>query len=216
MSEKKYTYDFEDKKGLLSKLQSYAETQDDDNVRTKEKVKTALLHCPELLYALHETDLEDQLFDEGGHLNVDENGEPLGEWDRYFGANGNIRPYLFFPEVQDHARNFLCYQTGFKDTPKYNSIEKYASLTMLIFIHTKDTIDEPTGIPRHDLIASILREKFNWSNILGTQCTMNLNSEYTSDTNYVVRKVVFEATNINALTKTTDGRTQMINKFRSV
>lgn len=77
MSEKKYTYDFEDKKGLLKKLQSYAETQDDDNVRTKEKVKTALLHCPELLYALHETDLEDQLFDEEGHLNVDENGEPL-------------------------------------------------------------------------------------------------------------------------------------------
>jgi hypothetical protein len=215
MSEK-YIYDFEDRKGLLNKLQSYAETQDDENIRVKEKVKNALLHCPELLYALHETDLEDELFDDDGNLNVDENGEPLGEWDRYFGANGNIRPYLFFPEVQDHARNFLCYQTGFKDTPKYNSVEKYASLTMLIFIHTKDTIDEPTGIPRHDLIASILREKFNWSNILGTQCSMSLNSEYTSDTNYVVRKVVFEATNTNALTKTINGKTQMINKFRSV
>ena len=63
MSEK-YIYDFEDRKGLLNKLQSYAETQDDENIRVKEKVKNALLHCPELLYALHETDLEDELFDD--------------------------------------------------------------------------------------------------------------------------------------------------------
>ena len=48
-------------------------------------------------------------------------------------------------------------------------------------------MDELTGIPRHDLIASIIRAKFNWSNILGMQLKLVYNKESITDNNYVVR-----------------------------
>ena len=74
------------KNDLLQKLRSYAYTPDDDVIRFKEKVKEKLLKCPELLYALNNKELENELFCDDGTLNAeyDENtGEiiPLGEWD---------------------------------------------------------------------------------------------------------------------------------------
>ena len=91
MIEEEIMYDFNDKKGLLNKLQGYAAYPDDDNIRLKEKIKSALLHCPELLYVLNNKKLESELFDNEGLLLTD------GEWDRYFGSSSNIRPFLFLP-----------------------------------------------------------------------------------------------------------------------
>ena len=80
-------YDFSTKDEMLEKLQGYAINPDDDNIRIKNQIYDILLHCPELLYALHNEELESELFDENGNLNIDENGEPLGQWDLYFGKD---------------------------------------------------------------------------------------------------------------------------------
>ena len=63
MSEK-YVYDFDTKDGMIDKLTNYVNYPDDDCIRCKELIKDELLHCPELLYLLHETDYEGELFDE--------------------------------------------------------------------------------------------------------------------------------------------------------
>ena len=102
------------KDDLLNKLRGYA-TYDDEGVKYKEKIRQNLLKCPELLYALHEKDLEPELFceNEDGELvlNIDEEtGELLGEVDRYFGENANIRPYLFIPETQISFREAFLSQ----------------------------------------------------------------------------------------------------------
>lgn len=47
-------------------------------------------------------------------------------------------------------------------------------------------MDKLTGIPRHDLIASIIRERFNWSNIFGMQTHLISSRESTTDNNYIV------------------------------
>ena len=165
---------------LLGKLRTYKEAPDDENILYKQKIKKALMSNPCLLYALNEKKLESELFDDDGNINWEWNEktkeyEPLGEWDRYFGSNANIRPFLFIPETQTEVKHYICYQVGFDKMPRNNNWLKYTNVTFTVFVHGDDRMDKLTGIPRHDLIASILRERFAWSNIFGMQTHLILN-----------------------------------------
>ena len=195
------------KEELLNKLRAYADTPDDDNIRYKEKIHDALLGNAELLYALNNEELESELFD-GNELNIDkETGELLGEVDRYFGDNSNIRPYLFIPDTQTDVKHYVCYQVSFDELPRYSNIQKYTEITFNIFVNGKDRTDKSTGIPRHDLIASIIRERFNWSNIFGMQTHLISSKESTTDNNYLVRTLVFQVVDTNGIYKTSNSKT---------
>ena len=202
------------KKDLLNKLRAYTDTPDDDNIRYKEKIHDALLNNAELLYALNNEELESELFD-GKELNIDkETGELLGEVDRYFGDNSNIRPYLFIPDTQTDVKHYVCYQVAFDELPRYSNIQKYTEITFNIFVNGKDRTDKLTGIPRHDLIASIIREKFNWSNIFGMQTHLISSKESITDNNYLVRTLIFQITDVNSITYTPLGeKPSYINKL---
>ena len=203
------------KEDLLNKLRAYASTPDDDNIRYKEKIHDALLSNVELLYALNNEELESELFDEDGNLLIDEEtGELLGEVDRYFGDNSNIRPYLFIPDTQTDVKHYVCYQVAFDELPRYPNIQKYTEITFNIFVNGKDRTDKLTGIPRHDLIASIIREKFNWSNIFGMQTHLISSKESITDNNYLVRTLIFQITDVNSITYTPFGeKPSYINKL---
>ena len=203
------------KKDLLAKLRAYADNPDDDNIRYKEKIHDALLSNAELLYALNNEELESELFDEDNNLLIDEEtGELLGEVDRYFGDNSNIRPYLFIPETQTDVKHYVCYQVMFDELPRYPNIQKYTEITFNIFVNGKDRTDKLTGIPRHDLIASIIREKFNWSNIFGMQTHLISSKESITDNNYLVRTLIFQITDVNSITYTQLGeKASYINKI---
>ena len=202
------------KEELLNKLRAYADTPDDDNIRYKEKIHDALLNNAELLYALNNEELESELFD-GNELNIDkETGKLLGEVDRYFGDNSNIRPYLFIPDTQTDVKNYVCYQVSFDELPRYQNMQKYTEITFNIFVNGKDRTDKLTGIPRHDLIASIIREKFNWSNIFGMQTHLISSKESVTDNNYLVRTLIFQITDVNSITYTPLGeKSSYINKL---
>lgn len=193
------------KEDLLNKLRAYADTPDDDNIRYKEKIHDALLNNAELLYALNNEELESELFD-GNELNVDkETGELLGEVDRYFGDNSNIRPYLFIPDTQTDVKHYVCYQVAFDELPRYSNIQKYTEITFNIFVNGKDRTDKLTGIPRHDLIASIIRERFNWSSIFGMQTHLISSKESVTDNNYLVRTLIFQVLDLNGIVNTPYG-----------
>ena len=203
------------KNDLLNKLRAYASTPDDDNIRYKEKIHDALLNNAELLYALNNKELESELFDEDDNLNIDEDtGELLGEVDRYFGESSNIRPYLFIPETQAEVKNFICYQVMFDELPRYQNVQKYAEITFNIFVNGKDAMDKLTSIPRHDLIASIIRERFNWSNIFGAQTHLISSKESTTDNNYLVRNLVFQVVDTNSIVNTPYGGKTMVSNFQ--
>ena len=203
------------KEDLLNKLRAYADTPDDDNIRYKEKIHDALLSNVELLYALNNEELESELFGEDNNLLIDEEtGELLGEVDRYFGDNSNIRPYLFIPDTQTDVKHYVCYQVAFDELPRYSNIQKYTEITFNIFVNGKDRTDKLTGIPRHDLIASIIREKFNWSNIFGMQTHLISSKESITDNNYLVRTLIFQITDVNSITYTQLGeKASYINKI---
>ena len=199
------------KEELLNKLRAYADTPDDDNIRYKEKIHDALLNNAELLYALNNEELESELFD-GNELNIDEEtGELLGEVDRYFGDNSNIRPYLFIPDTQTDVKHYVCYQVSFDELPRYSNIQKYTEITFNIFVNGKDRTDKLTGIPRHDLIASIIRERFNWSNIFGMQTHLISSKESVTDNNYLVRTLIFQIVDTNGIVTTQNGKTSVTN-----
>ena len=212
MSEKLVTKD-----DLLNKLRVYRTTPDDENIQYKKKIEKALMLNPCLLYTLNEKSLESELFDDDGNINWKWNEdtkeyEPLGEWDRYFGSDSNIRPFLFIPDTQTEVKHYICYQVSFDETPRYQDTLKYTTITFTIFVHGNDRMDKLTGIPRHDLIASILREKFAWSNIFGMQTHLISNRESTTDNNYLVRTLVFQLTDLNSSVNTPyGGQSQMIN-----
>ena len=200
------------KEELLNKLRTYASTPDDDNIRYKEKIHDALLNNVELLYALNNKELESELFDEDDNLLIDEDtGELLGEVDRYFGDNSNIRPYLFIPDTQTDVKHYVCYQVAFDELPRYSNIQKYTEITFNIFVNGKDRTDKLTGIPRHDLIASIIRERFNWSNIFGMQTHLVASKESITDNNYLVRTLIFQLVDTNGIVTTHNGKTSVTN-----
>lgn len=187
------SYEFKTKKQMLDKLIEYTKNSDDQNIRIKELIKDNLLKCPELLYALHNTSYEDELFDDDGNLLED------GDWSNYFGDN--IRPYVFFPETQTEVKNFLCFKVDYSESPRYNAIEKYIDIVFLIMVNGKDIVDKLTGIPRHDLISSILRDKFSWTNIFGNQCKITENKEGSTDNDYIMRTMAFRMTVTNSILK---------------
>lgn len=204
------------KEDLLNKLRLYRTAPDDDNILYKQKIKKALLSNPCLLYALNENKLESELFDDDENINWEwseekKEYEPLGEWDRYFGSDSNIRPFLFIPDTQTEVKHYICYQTSFNESPKYNAIEKYAQIMFTIFVHGNDRMDKSTGIPRHDLIASILRERINWTNIFGTHCELVSDRESTTDNNYLVRTLVFQLTVLKNISQTQNNKSYVIN-----
>ena len=203
------------KNDLLNKLRAYKTTPDDDNIVYKRKIKNALLSNPCLLYALNEKELESELFDKNGNINWEWNDElndyePLGEWDRYFGENSNIRSSLFIPDTQTEVKHYLCYQVGFDELPRYSPMYKYTEITFTIFVHGDDRVDKLTGLPRHDLIASIIRERFNWSSIFGLQTKLVSSKESTIDNNYVVRTLLFQIYDPNSTVYTPYGENSYI------
>ena len=206
-------YDFSTKDEMLEKLQGYAINPDDDNIRIKNQIYDILLHCPELLYALHNEELESELFDENGNLNIDENGEPLGQWDLYFGKDSNIKPYLYIPNTQTDMRHYVCYQTSFTTIKKYNSYIKEMIVTFNIFVNGQDGIDNLTGIPRHDLIASIIREKIAWIGIEIENPIPNYDKESVTDNDFLVRTLQFKLDLPNSIAKTNNGNTAYSNKM---
>ena len=205
------------KNDLLNKLRAYRNTPDDENILYKKKIEKALMLNPCLLYALNEKSLESELFDDDGNINWEWNDEtkeyePLGEWDRYFGSNSNIRPFLFIPDTQTEVKHYICYQVSFQDTVRYQPGLKDGLVTFTIFVHGNDRVDKLTGIPRHDLIASIIRERFAWLNIFGMQTHLASNRESTTDNNYLVRTLVFQLSDLNSSVQTSyGGQPQMIN-----
>lgn len=207
------------KNDLLNKLRAYKTTPDDENIQYKKKIEKALMLNPCLLYALNEKSLESELFDDDGNINWEWNEEtkeyePLGEWDRYFGGTSNIRPYLFIPDTQTEVKHYICYQVAFDEMPRYQDTLKYTNVTFTIFVHGNDRNDKLTGIPRHDLIASIIRERFNWSNIFGMQTHLISSKESTTDNNYLVRTLVFQVVDTNGIANTPYGGKTSFNNYQ--
>lgn len=79
------------------------------------------------------------------------------------------------------------------EQPRGNSTQKYQQIIFYILADPKNIYDRETGIARHDLIAALIQDEFDWSNDFGFQVHLVSDRPYAVDSNkYVLRTLIFE------------------------
>ena len=191
-------------KEIKNILLSFKETVDSDDIKVKEKIKEMLIDNELIIYALNNKELEDK------------NAEP----DEYL--NVNILPFYLLEDVQTHVNNFICYEVSYDMAQSYqyskshnslNSAVKTLSVIFHILCDEKDIIDRNTGIARHDLLAALIQDQFNWSNEFGAKLMLVSDVPTTVDKHYACRTLVFQQTTDNNVIKTVDEIPRYINKI---
>ena len=65
----------------------------------------------------------------------------------------------------------------------------------------KTIFDKESGIARHDLLAALIADEFNWTNMFGTQIKLVSDKPVAIDNAYVGRTLIFEQTTTNNIIK---------------
>lgn len=137
-----------------------------------------------------------------------------------------ILPYYTIEPTQTNVKNFICFETQWEEEPNYSrNVYNYTNrkklrqfkLQQIIFhilCHVADiTVEEAGGIPRHDLLAALITNQFNWTNMFGKKIHVVSSKPSTVDNKFVTRTLVFEQFTDNELVKTNDdGVPRLANK----
>lgn len=166
----------------LEYLRKLKREPNEDDIRYKEVIKRRLLKNNKIIYLLHNKELE----------------EKESENDDYFGDN--ILPFYLISPVQTTVKNYLCFETSFESVSRYNSVMKNQQVIFYILCHNKDINVTEVGVARHDLIASVLIDEYNGSNIFGTQLKLISDKPSVVDNNYSARTLIFEQITTNSIT----------------
>lgn len=179
----------QDKQNLLS----WRKNIDNEDIRIKEKIKELLLGNKTLIHVLNNEELEKA------------DAEP----DDYYYVN--ILPYYIIYPTQTNVQNYVCYETQFENVSRHNDIIKFQQIVFTILCEQKNIVEKDTGLARHDLIASLLLDQFNWSNYFGTQIHCVSNKTSVSDNSYACRTLIFQSETSLNIIRTSDGKTKVIN-----
>ena len=192
----------EDREGLLA----FKSAIDSDDIKVKEAIKKVLLNNKYVIHVLNNKDLE----------------ESEAEPDEYFGTN--ILPYYMVNPTQTNVQNFICFEINYDMQSSYRYSKAHQSLNptvktlqvvFYILCEQKNIIEKDTGIARHDLLAALIQDQFNWSNFFGTKLMLVSDVASVVDTDYACRTLTFEQTTDNNIVKTVDGVPRTINKVQA-
>lgn len=178
----------------LKYLLSYKKVMDSDDIRVKQIIKKKLMSNKYIVHVLHNTALES------------DNANPQD----YFGIN--IFPYYIIPDTQHDIQNFLCYEVSYNQLDKSNKSIKVLQVIFYILCYKSDIIDQETAIARHDMLAALLSDQFNWTNIFGSKISLVQDKASVVDTNYAARTLIFEQVTDNNLVKTNDKIPRIIDR----
>ena len=169
------------------RLASYKYIVDNDNIRIKEIIKQKLINNDDIIHVLDNKELQ----------------EKEAENDEYLWVN-IIPSYIIHP-TQTDSQNFICYAVGYRDVNRYNDVVKELHITFYILCEQKNLKDRDTGIARHDLLAALIQNEFNYTNFFGRKLKLTQDEESVTDNDYVTRVLTFTQTTDNNITKTKYG-----------
>lgn len=178
----------------LQELRDYKKLVDSDDIRFKEIIKKTLIENPLIIYLLNNKELENVGADPSDYLGI------------------NILPYYQIKPTQHNVQNYICYETETRELERYNSNMKLQRVIFYVLCEEKNNIEKKTGIARHDLIAAILINTFNWSNLFTNKIHIVSDIPSVVDNDYACRTLIFEMTTDNNLAKTVNGITAMNNR----
>lgn len=159
----------------------YKKHYENDNIFYKEIIKDKLINNSQIIRALNNKDLD-----------PDCPADYMGE---------NILPFYLIVDTQTKAKNYICFETSFDEMPKYNQIMKLGQVIFYILCDNKEIYDKESGIARHDLLAALISDEFDWTNMFGTQIHLVSDRPAAIDSNYVGRTLIFEQTTTNSIIK---------------
>ena len=182
------------------RLASLKYVTDNDNIRIKEIIKQKLLANDDIIHVLDNKDLQ----------NSD------AENDEYFGVN--ILPYYMVPGSQTDSQNYICYTVGYENVERnftnssrmYNDLQRHLHVVFIVLCEQKNVKDRDTGIARHDLLAALIQNEFNFTNFFGRKIQLVSDEETLVDNRWISRSMVFTQTTDNNVTKTQYGQSSRI------
>ena len=113
----------------------------------------------------------------------------------------NILPYYLMPDVRTEVINHICFETSFDEVQRYNDVMKLGQIIFYIICDTKSVIDKETGIARHDLLAALITDEFNWTNLFGTQVKLVSDRPNLIDSQFIGRTLIFEQITPDSIVK---------------
>lgn len=108
----------------------------------------------------------------------------------------SIYPFIRIPEAQDTAKSYITYMLDDIEQSQFNKAMKIQYLNIVIFVHTS-LLKTKYGGERHDVLAYLVRDIFQSSNVLGTQTNLVSNREGSADNNFCTRSLRFEIVSPN-------------------
>lgn len=166
---------------MKTELVKYKKNVGSDNIQYKEIIKKKLIDNEEIIHSLNNQDLD------------------ADSPDDYYGEN--ILPYYLLVDTQQKSKNYICFETSFDEVVKYNDVLKLGQIIFYIICDNKDILDRNTGIARHDLLAALITDEFNWSNDFGTQIKLVSDRPTAIDSQYIGRTLIFEQATPNSIVK---------------
>ena len=174
------TWTDEDKQHLLH----FKEIVDSDDIKCKEIIKKLLLSNKYILHVLNNED------------------EKCMEPDDYYPEN--VLPYYVITETLSEVKHFVCFEVSYRDLQRYDKTKKILQIVFYILINEQDAIEPVTGIARHDLIAALIQDQFNYTNYFGNKIELVEDTAGAVDRDYVLRTLTFQQIADNNLIK--DGK----------
>lgn len=168
-------------------LRGFKRNVDDDNIRYKQIIKETLINNDMILYLLNNKKLEEQDADASDYLDT------------------NILDYYLIHPTQFDVQNFICFEIETRELDRYNSNMKKLNIIFYILCEEKNIKEKTTGIARHDLIAAVIKDIFNWDNHFGGQIHCISDIPSVVDNDYACRTLIFEQHTDNNLAKTRGG-----------
>lgn len=179
------------------RFMTFKQNVDNDNILLKEHIKQELLKNYYLLHALNNSELEEKMLEESV---VDENGTivELSGADEYFGIN--ILPYFIISPTQSHCAAYVCFDVVSHEQSG-NQVMKIVDIVFHILCEEQIIIDSDSGIARHDLLASLIQDQFNYMSIGSQKIHLISDEPSTVDKEYACRTLVFRQITDNNLVK---------------
>lgn len=152
----------------------------DDTERYKYQIMNMLTNNQDILWTLHNKTFEK---DENGNINTSK--ELNGDCYR----DVNIFSFLKIPDVQSEVKNFICFEVDDVSVPYDSMIKK--NITFRTISHLDD-FKTDWGIARQDLLAAIIKNEFDWSNIFGMHLEKVYDKGRITENGYYYREFIYE------------------------
>lgn len=110
--------------------------------------------------------------------------------------NKNIFSRLKIPDSQSEVKNFICFEVN--DVEEiYHNPGKIRKRVIFRTVSHQDDVITKYGIDRQDLLGFLIKERFNWSGVIGMSLQKIYDTGKVSENGYYYRDIYFEQTRAN-------------------